>query len=400
MKSYILMTLHLIILMTMIGCKEENNIHPFGSDVEPGSPGMVADVEVKNIAGGAIISYQLPDNSDIMYVKARYLVGKNRKMESRASVYCNQLTVAGFGDMNKHEVELVCVDRMENEGSPTKTIVNPLKPAVISTYESLDVQPTFGGIYVNFKNLERASLSIHVITTDSLNQSYEAYVQYTQAKEGPFYVHGFDAEDRIFDIYVMDRWGNTSDTLHTMQTPFKESLLNKKLFNTYFLPNDVACNAWGGNLANAWNDDFTPTAYVHSAGGDDTFPMWFTFDIGGVAKLSRYKFYPLNMKEHAFNRGNLKKWEIWGRADTPSADGSWEGWTKLMECESHKPSGSPIGQNTAEDLAVLENGEDFIFPGEIPSVRYIRFKIFETWGGINFIHFAEFTFWGNVESNK
>jgi len=28
-------------------------------------------------------------------------------------------------------------------------------------------------------------------------------------------------------------------------------------------------------------------------------------------------------------------------------------------------------------------------------VRYIRFKVLETWGGDDFIHFQEFTFWGN-----
>lgn len=398
MKSYILPTLRLIILLMLVSCKEENNIHPFGKDVENGLPGVVSNIKVENIAGGAIISYQLPDNSDIMYVKARYTVGQDKAMEARASVYANQLTVNGFGDMDEHEVELFCVDRMEKEGEPAIAVVTPLKPAVLSTYESLNVNPTFGGIYVDFANLERASLSIHVITTDSLNQPYEAYVQYTQAKTGPFYVHGFDAEERVFDLYVMDRWGNVSDTLHTLQTPFAETLLDKKLFNPYILPNDIACNAWGGNLSYAWNDNFDPPLFVHSPGGD-TFPMWFTFDMGVVAKLSRYKLYPLNQEQHAFQRGNLKKWEVWGTADTPPADGSWEGWTKLMECESHKPSGLPLGQNTAEDLEVLKIGEDFIFPGEAPPARYIRFKIFETWGGMDFIHFTEFTFWGNVLSN-
>ena len=159
------------------------------------------------------------------------------------------------------------------------------------------------------------------------------------------------------------------------------------------MPNDVACNAWGGNLAYAWNDDYTPALFVHSPGGD-TFPMWFTFDMGVTAKLSRYKFYHLFMEEHAFQRGNLKTWEVWGRTDTPPADGSWDGWTKLMDCESHKPSGLPVGQHTAEDWEYLQAGEDFEFPAEAPPVRYIRFKVLETWGGMDFIHFTEFTFWG------
>lgn len=101
-----------------------------------------------------------------------------------------------------------------------------------------------------------------------------------------------------------------------------------------------------------------------------------------------------------FQRGNLKTWEVWGRTDTPPADGSWDGWTKLMDCESHKPSGLPVGQHTAEDWEYLQAGEDFEFPAEAPPVRYIRFKVLETWGGMDFIHFTEFTFWGNVISNN
>ena len=222
MKPYRLI-LHLLLTFLSIGCKEEDNIRPFGQDVETGVPGMVSDIKVKNIPGGAIISYQLPDNSDIMYVRARYKVGQGKEMEARASVYSNELTVNGFGDMNEHEIELSCVDRMENEGASTIAIVTPLKPSVLSTFESLEVNATFGGIYVNFKNSEKASLSIHVVTTDSLNQPYEAHVQYTQAEKGPFYVRGFKSEERNFDIYVMDRWGNSSDTLYNVLTPYEET---------------------------------------------------------------------------------------------------------------------------------------------------------------------------------
>ena len=103
MKPYRLI-LHLLLTFLSIGCKEEDNIRPFGQDVETGVPGMVSDIKVKNIPGGAIISYQLPDNSDIMYVRARYKVGQGKEMEARASVYSNELTVNGFGDMKEHQL--------------------------------------------------------------------------------------------------------------------------------------------------------------------------------------------------------------------------------------------------------------------------------------------------------
>lgn len=39
-----------------------------------------------------------------------------KEMEARASVYANELTVNGFGDMNEHEVELSCVDGWKMRG--------------------------------------------------------------------------------------------------------------------------------------------------------------------------------------------------------------------------------------------------------------------------------------------
>ena len=41
----------------------------------------------------------------------------------------------------------------------------------------------------------------------------------------------------------------------------------------------------------------------------------------------------------------MKSWEIWGREDEP-ANSSWDGWTKLITCNSFKPSGKPVGENT------------------------------------------------------
>lgn len=394
MKSYSIYIVA-IILLIITGCKEENNLYPYGEDMEKGAPGQVSDIIVENIPGGAIITYQLPENSDIMYVKALYKVGNNTPMESRSSKYSNTLTVRGFGDTLVHEVKLYCVDRMEDAGVSATTTIKPLTPPIVSVFENLKMDATFGGIFVDFVNTNKANVAIHIMTEDSLDQVYEPYVHYTESESGRFFVRGFRAEERNFGIYVTDRWGNKSDTLYSLLAPFQESRLDKRLFNPYILPGDLVCNAWGGNLVYAWNDDFTPALFVHSPGGA-VYPVWFTFDMGVVAKLSRYKFYHLFMNQHAYQRGNLKKWEIWGRTDRPPSDGSWGGWIKLMDCNSYKPSGLPTGQITAEDWEYLKSGEDFEFSSDVPSVRYIRFKIVETWGNMDFIHFTEFTFWGNA----
>jgi hypothetical protein len=112
-------------------------------------------------------------------------------------------------------------------------------------------------------------------------------------------------------------------------------------------------------------------------------PHSITIDMGVLGKISRIRLYH-RMGPYAFAEGNPRIFEIWG-CQQLDPSGSWDSWTKLMDCESIKPSGLPIGQNSNEDIAVARDGEDFINSPQNPKVRYIRFRILRTWaGGDNF----------------
>src|SRR3546814_19812046 len=76
------------------------------------------------------------------------------------------------------------------------------------------------------------------------------------------------------------------------------------------------------------------------------------------------------------------------------------GWVKLLECEMIKPSGRPLGNNTLEDEEVALAGHEFTFPLDAPPVRYLRFKILETWGGTDYMWIRELTFFGQQKKNQ
>ena len=152
MMKYINKLAGLAVLLLAVACKEENPIRPYGPDNDTSLPGTVSDVRTESIPGGAILRYKLPDNTDLMYVKATYHVGKGEKKEARASIYSNSLTVEGFGDTNPHKVAISCVDRTENEGKPVEVEIVPLTPPVKTVFESVRMDATFGGIYVSFQN--------------------------------------------------------------------------------------------------------------------------------------------------------------------------------------------------------------------------------------------------------
>ena len=51
-----------------------------------------------------------------------------------------------------------------------------------------------------------------------------------------------------------------------------------------------------------------------------------------------------------------------------------------MDCLVVKPSGSPSGTVTDEDITAAEEGHEFAFELSQEPIRYIRLKILSTWG--------------------
>lgn len=172
--------------------------------------------------------------------------------------------------------------------------------------------------------------------------------------------------------------------------------LDKSKFSELFLPTDARMDYWGFSLSRIWNGNtnWEANSMCHSSDVEG-WPQWFTFDLGILTQLDRYQYWQRLQEGYLFDRGdNPRKWELYGRADTPAADGSWDGWIKLMDCESFKPSGVLDRTLTAQDIEYAKTGEVFQFPENIPPVRYIRWKTLETFSGNPVVNFQQVTFWG------
>lgn len=191
---------------------------------------------------------------------------------------------------------------------------------------------------------------------------------------------------------------DTFYTDYTTVTPVFESQVDKSTFSKLILPGD-ALTAYGWIMPHLW-DGGLDEGYGFFCRGS-AFPISYTFDMGQTVKLTRFKVWQrgvISSVGYLYAGDNASKWEVWGRADTPPTDGSWDGWTKLMTCQSVKPSGLAVGTVSDIDKAYALKGEEFIFPDTIPTVRYIRIKVLETWGhGAPQINTMEMTFWEKEE---
>lgn len=375
--------------LIMSACKKEEHSSLYG---EGSTPGALTSATVKNLPGAAEITYSLPHDNNILYVKAEYEHQPGVKREVKTSYYTNQLTVDGFGDTLEHEVKLFVVNRSEQVSAPVAVKVKPLTPPVVSVFRSLAVTADFGGLRVAYTNEAKADVAIYTLAANGTGDMEQANVNYTTLPAGLYTMRGFDSAARRFSFYVKDRYGNISDTLTGIFKPLYEKVLDKNLFRKVLLNTDVG-DDWGLPMENLWNGSYTGFwDMFHTQ--TKPFPMWFTFDMGITVKLSRITVWQRQTpaQDWIYNANNPKKFEIYG-SNNPDPDGGWNNWTLLLTHEIVKPSGLPLGQVTQDDIAAAAKGEELTVPLDKQPVRYIRIKVLETFTN-SAINIAELSIWG------
>jgi len=402
MKRYIII-LTTLFSSVLWSCEPEALKDPIDGDGD--TPGQVSNIQVKNIAGGATISYDIPYDRNLLYVMAEYTIREGVTKQVKASYYDNSLTVEGFPNTDPRTVKLYAVSRNEKPSEPVEVTINPLTPPVQATFQSLKMEATYGGVRLYFDNDAEANLVLTILGRDDNGELKPAQSYYTKSIAGNFAARGFSPEKRQFAAFIRDRWNNLSDTLYGEFVPFPEKLLDKTKFKAVQLPGDTyEQHSAGSGMATLWNNQWNGSGGVFHTKPGSGLPQWFTFDLGISVKLSRFKVYHRKGSgqgqfDSAYTGADPKEFELYGSND-PSSDGSWDSWTLIGTFKSTKPSQSADGIVTDEDFQfAVVNGEEYDMPPEanLP-YRYIRWKTNKVWGSLDHVYIEEFTFWGDETS--
>lgn len=376
------------------------------------APGQVSNVEVKNIPGGAQITYDLPKDEDLLYVEARY-TSKGKKCNVKASCFENHLTIEGYGDMDEHQVDLVCVDRSQNASAPVSVNIKPLENPVYAVSRSLKMEKGIGGIGLTWENATQAAINLQIYAADSLGTMQLVEVLASQVENGSYDLRGFDDQERRFAVLVKDHWDNVSDTISGYFTPRYEKLIPKSDYKRYIFPEDNNTNLGGWNFEKMF-DDVTGVDnngwHVQKNGSGHG--VYFTVDLGHKVSLTRYMMWQRG-GGWPYRQNNARHWEVYGLVGEPNdvyaqhsqndqdywANGFRDdsaNWIHLMHCITPKPSGYDNYDITSADIEYANMGHEYIFDENAPAVRYLRFTIDETWGGGDLFNCNELSFYGKI----
>ncbi len=403
MKRY---TYIIIIILTgaiWLSCTKESRL----DHIDPNAPApqQISKVKAEGKPGAVVITYKTPDDPNFSYAKAVYEIQPGVFREAKASAYSDTLTLTGFGDTKACEVKLFSVGRNEKQSEPIVIMVNPLVPPIMSAFETVEFNPTFGGVEVAFKNSSQANLVIQIIVdTDGHEKWAPVSTFYTAALQGKFSVRGLELSERKYAIYLRDRWNNKSDTLIKWMAPiFEQNIPKAKWKIVKTLPGDTWQEASGlivdrvidGKLGNGTSGDYSGT---FASSNSSVLPQWFTIDLGEKVVLSRIREHQM-VGSHMYNGGAVKEFEIYG-SNNPDPNGGWKNWELLGSFNSFKPSGKPVGTVTDEDKNYAWFlGEEFTFENLLPAYRYIRWKTLKTYASAGQVVITEIDLYGVIKPN-
>ena len=203
----------LLVAGALFSCQEEF-IGQYPVDSIPPKP--ISNVEqVEQVSGGAILSYVLPDDRDLLYVQAEYTLDTGEKMIVKSSMYGTQIKIDGFAKAEPRKVTLYAVDRSHNFSTPVEFTVNPAQSAIYDVENTMKLIPTFGGMQISWENPTGGNIVImvseNIMEGSDVQQNVANY--YSTAKTGEAYVRGYEAKPHTFYVQIRDRWGNKTEVL-------------------------------------------------------------------------------------------------------------------------------------------------------------------------------------------
>ncbi len=440
-----------IIMTAMIpfwSCLEEKDWSDPKDDIPP-KP--VTDVVVENLHGGAMITYTLPADNDLLGVKATYTLTKDENAVTReafSSAFRDTILLQGFADTNEYDITLIAIDESRNQSTPVVVKVNPLVPPVQLIRESFKVNTTFGGLYTSWINTYRENIAISVYKPDEVGdwQLYDTY--FSDGPVGSYSFRGLEAEETPFRIEIRDRWNNYAVPLDTIITPlFEERIWGRhpetgfQIWTLFDTPNALLrgdCHQESGSsnfyqvtkeATYGGTNWLTGNFYLNTVVPDwpeelyGVLPMYFTVDMGKKAFYSRLRLWarprtpmlsavcPTTFNVWGTNEikpydeigdymDNVRYWTSW---DEIGGTDQWkEGWELICKAKVELPSGASVFEPnnfTAEDQAFIIAGFEFeIDPTKTDkSYRYIRWEVIQQSTTLPWFQINTIKMWGSYD---
>jgi hypothetical protein len=394
MKTNKILSILLFSFVILLGCKDDDS-----QDTTP--PGSLSIENIVPTNGGGIISYSLPNDSDILFVRAEYTNSIGVDVYRVSSSHNNSVEIDGLNQNTPLQVRLFVVDENENVSQPVEVEFTPLPSFIFLVQESITITPDLGGVKLEWENIAEKTVYVHLHIVNGADEDIR--ILSSNSLSESIFVRGLESVEMTFLTKVEDFDGNITDLEEKATlTPLFEEMIDKSTW-TLMSQLSVNGNAWEGETTAFW-DDVVDTAETNSDnsyfiiwrdqnGGTLNWPLDIVISLNKNVRVHRFKVWqrafwyggPTGVPYY-YQEENMRSFNLY--ASNNSID-----WTLLGEYDIGDPSDAN-GNIPQDFIDAAANGHDFDLEGVSEKFRYLKFSITSNYGSDTYVHGSEITLWG------
>lgn len=384
----------IIFLTASMSCSKDDQ-----GDTTP--PDVLTVVSVTPTNGGGIITYDLPNDNDVLYVRAVYTNTNGVEVSRASSSYNNHIEVSGLNQTTPLTITLYVVDENYNQSAPVYVELTPLESFIYLVQESIEITPDLGGMRVEWENIESKTVFVFVHINDGLQE--EVRILSSNAAEEVIFVRGLESIELTVSTRVEDTDENSTELEQkAIITPLFEEVIDKSTWSL-IASQSVDGNAWEGETVNFW-DDIVDTPDTDSDnsyfiiwrdqnGGSLNWPLDIVIDLNKMVKIHRFKVWQRAFwyngpadTPYYFQEENMKSFNLYASNDAQT-------WEELGQFDIGDPRDSE-GNIPATSLEDATNGHDFELDGVSEAFRYFKISLTSNYGSETYVHGSEITLYG------
>lgn len=355
--------------------------------------------------GGAIISYNLPEDSSILFVKAVYVNSQNNEVFKVASTYNRKIEIDGFNDESTHKVKLYSVGKNKKESEPVEIDIIPLKSFIYLVRDDIKIKEIFGGVSLTWKNISEKTVFVYVDYYDGLETKQRIFS--SSRLDEIIQMRGLENKEYQISVTVEDFNGNKSEKIDAGKfTPFLEQKINK---STWKLLQNLSCNgdAYEGRLVNFFddvidvntnpNDNSYFIIHRDNNGGVLNYPMNIIIDMNKSVVVNRFVYWQraywwtandggANSSYYFYNNDNMRSFEVFGSNNLTT-------WFSLKYCDLGNPKDAEGNIPSAKIKEALE-GHEFVLTTPSSKFRYLKIAVLSSFGSETLLCGSEITLYG------
>lgn len=383
----------LFIFAAILSCSDHE-------DLDTSPPGVLSNVSVTPTNGGGIISYTLPSDDDILYVKAVYTNSQGEEVFRVSSKHNTSVEITGLSQLTPVNVKLFVVDLNENVSETVSIDFTPLKSFIFFVQESIQISPDLGGVKITWENIASKTVFVYVHILEGADEVIR--ILSSNNAEESIFIRGLAPSEISISTKVEDFDGNITELEEKGRyTPLFEEKIDKSTW-TLVSGQSINGNAYEGKTVNFWDDvvDTVETdadnsyfiATRDNNGGSLNFPLDIVIDLNKNVKIQRFivwqraYWYQGGGVTYHYQEENIKSFNLYASSDAQT-------WNLLGEFDIGDPRNG-AGEIPATAFQEAIDGHEFSLENTSEAFRYLKFQITSNYGSTQITVGSEITLFG------